>query len=85
MKKKVYIVFGAILLAALGLFFFFLPGYVGRRMNATIEGPPYAASERAKALQAVLAEAEHWVRPRIALRSTLPPCSCCNRRERKDD
>jgi len=41
---------GAILLAALGVFFFFLPGYVGRRMNATIEGPPYEASERAKEL-----------------------------------
>jgi membrane dipeptidase len=54
MKKKVIIVFGAILLAALGLFFFFLPGYVGRRMNATIEGPPYAASERAKALHKTL-------------------------------
>ncbi|HEU0179763.1 MAG TPA: dipeptidase [Blastocatellia bacterium] len=50
MRKKVFIVLGAILLAALGVFFFFLPGYVGRRMNATIEGPPYAASERAKAL-----------------------------------
>jgi len=50
MRKKVFIVLGAILLAALGVFFFFLPGYVGRRMNATIEGAPYAASERAKAL-----------------------------------
>jgi membrane dipeptidase len=50
MRKKVFIGLGAILLAALGVFFFFLPGYVGRRMNATIELPPYAASERAKAL-----------------------------------
>jgi microsomal dipeptidase-like Zn-dependent dipeptidase len=50
MRKKIFVVLGAILLAALGVFFFFLPGYVGRRMNATIEGPPYAASERAKAL-----------------------------------
>jgi membrane dipeptidase len=58
MKKKVIIVFGAILLAALGLFFFFLPGYVGRRMNATIEGPPYAASERAKALHKTLLVAD---------------------------
>jgi membrane dipeptidase len=58
MKKKVIIVFGAILLAALGLFFFFLPGYVGRRMNATIEGPPYAASERAKALHKTLIVAD---------------------------
>src|SRR5215813_11443482 len=50
MRKKVFIVLGAILLAALVIFFFFLPGYVGRRMNATIGEPPYAASERAKAL-----------------------------------
>jgi microsomal dipeptidase-like Zn-dependent dipeptidase len=50
MRKKVFIVSGAILLAALGVFFFFLPGYVGGRMNATIEKPPYAASERARAL-----------------------------------
>ena len=58
MKKKVIIVFGVILLAALGLFFFFLPGYVGRRMNATIESPPYAASERAKALHKTLLVAD---------------------------
>jgi microsomal dipeptidase-like Zn-dependent dipeptidase len=50
MRKKLFIVLGAILLVALGVFFFFLPGYVGRRMNATIEQPPYAASERAQAL-----------------------------------
>jgi len=58
MRKKVFIVLGAILLAALGLFFFFLPGYVGRRMNATIEGPPYEASERAKALHKTLLVAD---------------------------
>jgi microsomal dipeptidase-like Zn-dependent dipeptidase len=58
MKKKGIIVLGAILLAALGLFFFFLPGYVGRRMNVTIEGPPYAASERAKALHKTLLVAD---------------------------
>ncbi|MBO0724179.1 MAG: dipeptidase [Blastocatellia bacterium] len=50
MRKKVFIVLGAILLVALVVFFFFLPGYVGRRMNATTGEPPYAASERAKAL-----------------------------------
>src|SRR5262245_65531617 len=58
MRKKVFIVLGAILLAALGLFFFFLPGYVGRRMNPTIEGPPYSASERAKALHKTLIVAD---------------------------
>jgi microsomal dipeptidase-like Zn-dependent dipeptidase len=58
MRKKVYIVLGAILLVALGFFFFFLPGYVGRRMNATRGEPPYAASERAKALHKTLLVAD---------------------------
>jgi len=58
MRKKVYIILGAILLVALGLFFFFLPGYVGRRMNATRGEPPYAASERAKALHKTLLVAD---------------------------
>jgi microsomal dipeptidase-like Zn-dependent dipeptidase len=58
MRKKVFIVLGAILLAALGFFFFFLPGYVGRRMNPTTEAPPYAASERAKALHKTLLVAD---------------------------
>src|SRR5215813_5397631 len=50
MRKKIFIALGAILLAALGVFFFFLPGYVDRQLNVTINAPPYAASERAKAL-----------------------------------
>jgi membrane dipeptidase len=58
MRKKVYIVLGAILLVALGFFFFFLPGYVGRRMNATLGEQPYAASERAKALHKTLLVAD---------------------------
>src|SRR5262245_5235529 len=58
MRKKVFIVLSVILLAALGVFFFFLPGYVGRRMNATIDGPPYEASERAKALHKTLLVAD---------------------------
>ena len=58
MRKKVYIVLGAILFVALGFFFFFLPGYVGRRMNATREEQPYAASERAKALHKTLLVAD---------------------------
>jgi microsomal dipeptidase-like Zn-dependent dipeptidase len=58
MKKKVFIVLGVILLAALGVFFFFLPGYVGRQMNATIEAPPYPASEKAKALHKTLLVAD---------------------------
>ncbi len=58
MRKKVYVVLGAILLVALGFFFFYLPGYVGRRMNATRGEPPYAASERAKALHKTLLVAD---------------------------
>jgi microsomal dipeptidase-like Zn-dependent dipeptidase len=58
MKKKVLIVLGVILIAALGVFFFFLPGYVGRQMNATINVLPYAASERAKALHKTLLVAD---------------------------
>src|SRR5262245_13084572 len=58
MRKKVYIALGAILLVALGFFFFFLPGYVGRRMNATRGEQPYAASERAKALHKTLLVAD---------------------------
>jgi microsomal dipeptidase-like Zn-dependent dipeptidase len=58
MKKKVFIVLGLILLTALGAFFFFLPGYVGRSMNATLEEPPYAASEMAKSLHKKLLVAD---------------------------
>jgi len=50
MRKKVFIALGVLLLAALGVFFFFVPGYVGRQMNVTLNPPPYTASERAKAL-----------------------------------
>lgn len=50
MRKKVFIALGAILLAALGVFFFYVPGYVDRGMNITLNPPPYAASEQAKAL-----------------------------------
>jgi microsomal dipeptidase-like Zn-dependent dipeptidase len=58
MRKKVFIVLGAILLAALGVFFFLLPGYVGRRMNATLEEPPYPASEVAKTMHKKLLVAD---------------------------
>lgn len=58
MRKKAFIVLGVILLAALGVFFFFLPGYVGQRMNATLDNPPYAASEMAKALHKKLLVAD---------------------------
>src|SRR5215813_1321953 len=50
MRKKVFIALGVILLAALGVFFFILPGYVDRSMNVTLNPPPYAASEQARSL-----------------------------------
>jgi microsomal dipeptidase-like Zn-dependent dipeptidase len=58
MRKKVFIVLGVVLLATLSFFFFFLPGYVGDRMNATTEKPPYPAAERAKALHKTLIVAD---------------------------
>jgi microsomal dipeptidase-like Zn-dependent dipeptidase len=50
MRKKVLIVIGVLLLIALGSFFFFVPGYVGRQMNVTLNPPPYGASEQAREL-----------------------------------
>jgi len=58
MRKKVFITLGAILLVALGLFFFVAPGFVGRLMNPTLYPPPYAASERANALHNTLLVAD---------------------------
>jgi microsomal dipeptidase-like Zn-dependent dipeptidase len=58
MRKKVFIALGAILLAALAIFFFFVPSFVGRRMNVTLNPAPYAASERAKALHKNLLAAD---------------------------
>ncbi len=50
MKRKIVIILCIILLAAIGAFFFFVPGYMGRQMNATLNPPPYNASEQAKDL-----------------------------------
>jgi microsomal dipeptidase-like Zn-dependent dipeptidase len=58
MRKKVFIALGVILLAALAAFFFFVPGYVGRQMNVTINPPPYAASEQARELHKKLLVAD---------------------------
>src|SRR5215510_1298838 len=58
MRKKVFIVLGVLLLVALCVFFFFVPGYVGRQMNVTLNPPPYAASEQAKALHKTLLVAD---------------------------
>jgi len=58
MRKKVFIVLGVLLLVALCVFFFFVPGYVGRQMNVTLNPPPYGASEQAKALHKTLLVAD---------------------------
>src|SRR5262249_37496769 len=58
MWKKILVALGVILLAALGVFFFFVPGYVGRQRNVTLNQPPYAASEQAKELHKKLLVAD---------------------------
>ena len=61
MRRVATIVFGvAVLLALVGLavFFFVLPGYVEAQMNGVLNPPPYAASERAKALHEKLTVAD---------------------------
>jgi microsomal dipeptidase-like Zn-dependent dipeptidase len=58
MRKKVFIALGVILLIALGVFFVFVPGYVGQMMNVTLNPPPYAASDQAKALHSRLLVAD---------------------------
>src|SRR5262249_30555427 len=45
--KRAFIVFILILLIAAGGFFFVVPGEVEKRMNKTLNPPPYAASEQA--------------------------------------
>lgn len=47
MKKKLLVSLVVIILIALGIFFFVVPGYVERGMNQTLNPPPYVASERA--------------------------------------
>ncbi len=48
--KKVLIVLAVILVLGLGIFFFVVPAQVEKSMNATLNAPPYEASERAKEL-----------------------------------
>jgi microsomal dipeptidase-like Zn-dependent dipeptidase len=49
-KRKIAVISVAVLLLALGLFFFVLPVEVERRMNGVLSSPPYHASERAREL-----------------------------------
>jgi membrane dipeptidase len=47
-----------LVVAGLGIFFFYLPGYVEDSMNGVAERPPYDASERAAALHETLTVAD---------------------------
>jgi microsomal dipeptidase-like Zn-dependent dipeptidase len=56
--KKISIIVGVILLLGLAAFFFVLPAQVEKRMNVTLNPPPYAASERATELHKKLLVAD---------------------------
>jgi len=56
--KKVLLVLGVLLLIALGIFFFVVPGRVERSMNVVLNRPPYPASERAAELHKTLVVAD---------------------------
>ena len=47
MKKKILIALAVILLLLLGAFFFVVPAQLEKRLNVTLNAPPYMASERA--------------------------------------
>src|SRR5215471_7092242 len=50
MKKKIAYALLALLLLALGIFFFVVPGYVDGRLNRVLPRTPYHASDRAREL-----------------------------------
>jgi membrane dipeptidase len=47
MKKKILITLGVILLLLIGVFFFVVPAQLEKRLNVSLNPPPYMASERA--------------------------------------
>lgn len=47
MKKKILITLGVILLLLIGAFFFVVPAQLEKRLNVSLNTPPYLASERA--------------------------------------
>lgn len=47
MKKKILIALGVILLLLVGAFFFVVPAQLEKRLNVSLNPPPYMASERA--------------------------------------
>lgn len=56
--KRTLIALVVILLLGLGIFFFIVPAYVEKSMNATLNPPPYTASERAVELHKKLLVAD---------------------------
>ncbi|MGE0128349.1 MAG: dipeptidase [Blastocatellales bacterium] len=58
MRKKILVATGVILLVALTAFFLFVPGYVGKSMNVTINPAPYTASDQARELHKKLLVAD---------------------------
>ncbi len=58
MKKKILIELAVILLLLLGAFFFVVPAQLEKRLNVTLNAPPYMASERALELHKKLLVAD---------------------------
>ena len=58
MKKKILITLGVILLLLLGAFFFVVPAQLEKRLNVSLNSPPYLASERAVELHKKLLVAD---------------------------
>jgi membrane dipeptidase len=58
MKKKILIALAVILLLLLGAFFFVVPAQLEKRMNVSLNAPPYLASERALELHKKLLVAD---------------------------
>ena len=58
MKKKILIALAVILLVLLGAFFFVVPAQLEKRLNVSLNPPPYLASERAVELHKKLLVAD---------------------------
>lgn len=58
MRRRVLVAVLALLLVLVAAFHFYVPGLVGRRLNATLTPPPYAASRAARELHRTLLVAD---------------------------
>ena len=58
MKKKILITLASVVLLLAGVFFFVAPAQLEKRLNVTLNPPPYLASERAVALHKKLLVAD---------------------------